>query len=216
MLKALLFDLDGTLVDSLTPFFGWCREASLSVGGPPLCEREIREHFGKKEESIFRELLGDALGLAAYRRYVEITAERLSDIHVFEGMVPLLAEARASGIGASVVTGRGRETTEMILEHQKLRPHFSTVVVDDDVARPKPAPDGILLALQRLALRPEEVVFVGDTLADMGAAHAAGCRGIAALWAPNAEHEALRAADPYLCCRSPAELAKWLRSEAKF
>ena len=85
-----------------------------------------------------------------------------------------------------MLTGKGRLSTEITLDALGVSDLLDAVVTGDDARAAKPQPDGLLMVLERLGVGPEWAVYVGDSLADFGAARAAGARIAAALWDPRA------------------------------
>jgi phosphoglycolate phosphatase/pyrophosphatase PpaX len=131
------------------------------------------------------------------RHYAELHATHFDG--VYPGVREALAALRARGVRMGIVTGKGRsswDVTETIADLGR----FDVIVVDDDVAEPKPHPEGILLALHELAVEPSEAVYVGDAIGDIIAATRAGVRPAAALWSRNtddAREEFARKLDDY-------------------
>jgi len=105
-----------------------------------------------------------------------------------------------------IVTGRHAVDLALVLNPHDLAPYFSVLVADSDVARPKPAPDGLLLACQTLGLEPERTLYVGDSVNDMLAARAAGCVAVAALWDGLSDKAGLANTHPAVMAQSPSEL----------
>jgi phosphoglycolate phosphatase/pyrophosphatase PpaX len=116
------------------------------------------------------------------KHYAELHATHFGGI--YDGVFETLAELRTRGVRNGVVTGKSRSSWEITLAEIELG-DFDVVVVDDDVAHPKPDPEGILSALDLLGVRPREAVYVGDSPGDMEAALAARTHAAAALWSKN-------------------------------
>jgi phosphoglycolate phosphatase-like HAD superfamily hydrolase len=108
-----------------------------------------------------------------------------------------------------MLTGKGRRSTLITLDALGVTPLLDVVVTGDEAPAPKPDPRGLLLALHQLRVPPARAVYVGDSLADGGAARAAGCRFAAALWDPLASIARDPLAPDY-ALRSPADLAALL------
>jgi pyrophosphatase PpaX len=179
--RALVIDLDGTLADT----FPAMRVAYCAAAGRDVGVDELLALFGPGAgtEAQILVTLGaphpDALELW-YTRYREAHA----DLALFPGMREALALARRRGLRTGMLTGKGRRSTLITLDALGITPLFDTVVTGDEAPAPKPDPGGLLLALGRLGVPPERAVYIGDSLADGGAARAAGARFAAALWDP--------------------------------
>lgn len=209
--KGVVFDLDGTLVDSLATTFDAFNHGIVLCGVRPHTADEIIAHFGPGEAEIFARIVGKDRAQEAYaacRRYLD---EHLEDVPLHDGVLPLLDALAENRIPISIVTGRSWNTTEVILRHHGLLDRFVTVVANDHVPHPKPAPDGIRLALERMSLRPEETVYVGDSAVDIQASRSAGSGSVAALWDGLASREALAIHDPHHWANHPSELLQLVR-----
>lgn len=209
---ALLFDLDGTLIDSIElllvcmehAFDGAARKpdrAAWTAGiGTPL-----RVQLAEWCDS---DLDADAV-VARYRAYQDIHLERMTT--AYPGVPELLAWARAEGHLTGIVTSKGRVMTARSLEHVGLAGAFDTIVTYEETERHKPGPEPVLLALQRLAVPASRAIFVGDSPHDMFSGRAAGVRTAAATWGPFS-HEQLAVANPTWWPASPSELQAILAS----
>ncbi len=98
----------------------------------------------------------------------------------------MLNGLRAEGYALGIVTGKSRDAWNTTFEHSKLE-HFDVVITDDDVAHPKPHPEGLVAALRVMDVEPSHAIYIGDSLLDCQAAHAAKIRFGAALWSKSAE-----------------------------
>lgn len=174
MFRALLLDLDGTLVDASEPIADGIQALARDAGLRVPDRAWALQRIGFSPEETWR-LLGHADPHAMMRlfreRYVTHVTRRT---RVLPGVPEALAALRASGRRLALATTRGTASAVDTLQAKGLHAHFDFVGGGDQVARHKPAPDVLLLALQRLGLQPHEALMVGDTSADVGAAQAAG------------------------------------------
>jgi pyrophosphatase PpaX len=203
----LIFDLDGTLADTLPLIYEAFNDALAPVLGRTLTPEEIRGLFGPPDNHIIRDLVGPAQQDTAIDRYVS-TYERQHRglVELFEGISELLADAHAQGIRLAVVTGKSRATALMTLEILGVRDWFDVVYAGDDVERQKPDPMALVMALNDLAHDdPASAAMIGDSAADVIAGKGAGMATIGVLWG-SPDHSDLLAAGPDVVCRSIEDL----------
>ena len=181
-IKAVVFDLDGTLVDSLTTTFNSLNHALDAFGHRALGPQEFFALFGPSEPVILGKLLGKENAEKAYAIAHAYLDERLQDITVFEQVEEMLRKLETQNIDIAIVTGRGWDTTQTILQHHGWEDRFSIVIANDHAPRPKPYPDGILKAIEHLGHSPHECIYLGDMPGDMKAARAAGALPVGAHW----------------------------------
>ena len=182
-LQAILFDLDGTLVATKRLYLEAYRRAlATHLGHVPTAE-EVIALRPSSELRFLQAVVGPELYdacLADFRRhYAELHETHFGGL--YDGVEAMLADLRAAGVPIGIVTGKSRGSWEVTTANVELGP-FDVTVFDDDVARPKPDPEGLLLALERLRVPPARAAYVGDGTQDASAAAAAGLLPIAALW----------------------------------
>jgi pyrophosphatase PpaX len=178
----VLFDLDGTLIDSGEMIVASFRHATKTV-----LEREIPDEVlaaavgGSniyEQMRAFDEERADEL-VRVYREHNEPLHEGLE---AFDGVEPLLAQLKAEGRRLGIVTAKRRRTVDLAFSILPLERYFHTVVSAEQTEHHKPHPEPVLTALDRLGSRPEEAAFVGDSPFDMGAGKAAGVFTVAVSW----------------------------------
>lgn len=187
--RAILFDLDGTLIDSIELIVRSFQHTTTEHLGTPLPREAIIPTIGR---SLTNELERIAPGsgaelLATYRTYM--FANHDTYVTVYPGIFDLLAALRARGLPTGIITSKARISAAPSFERFLLDREMSVVVVEDDTERHKPHPDPLLHAARLLDLSPASCWYVGDSTHDMIAARAAGMTGIAALWGPYARAE---------------------------
>ena len=180
MLRAIVFDLDGTLLDSERVMRAAFEQSYRQVvGAGPVPFEEFVKHLG---ESIPRIL--DLLGLpqAMGEIFRRVSVERMDELVFHRRARAILAWARAHGIRNAILTGKDRRRTLLILEHFHVRHWFDAVVCSDQLAFPKPHPEGLQQLARLLNAAPEATVYVGDAPNDVECAQRAGVRSIGVTW----------------------------------
>ncbi|HET7274109.1 MAG TPA: HAD-IA family hydrolase [Longimicrobiaceae bacterium] len=184
--RAVLFDFDGTLADS-TELVMQCYRHTMTehLGAPPPDEEWLRG-FGTPLEPQIRRFArsleeSDAM-LKTYRDYQAIHHDSL--LRPFEGVVELVQELLRREVPIAIVTSKHRPGTVKGLDLCGLGDCFVEIVTPEDVTNPKPHPEPVLHALERLKVAPADAVFVGDSPHDIASGRAAGTLTAAALWGP--------------------------------
>jgi len=182
---ALLFDLDGTLLDSIDLLLD-CMEHAFA--GRPLAPSRAQwtEGIGTPLRQQMREWQVAEHELeqvvARYRAHQDVHLEHMTSL--FPGALDVLQWARTEGVRTGVVTSKGRGMTTRSLRHVGLADAFDVIVTADDTPRHKPDPLPVQHALQQLGVPPCRALFVGDSTHDMHAGRRAGTHTGAALWGP--------------------------------
>ncbi|MBC8040140.1 MAG: HAD-IA family hydrolase [Opitutaceae bacterium] len=177
-IRAVIFDLDGTLIDSM-PLVLRAFAHALAPFRPDLDEDAIFLRLGGPPARTFFELTGDEEKAAeALRRYETFGFGNGALVSPFPGMRDCLQRLLDAGLKLGIWTGRDRHTTEAIFNAHDLSGFFSAVVCGDDLDTHKPHPAGLLEILKRLALRADEVFYAGDADADVLGGAEAGVRTV--------------------------------------
>lgn len=205
--STLIFDLDGTIADTLPLIYEAFNEAFVPITGQPMTPEQIRGLFGPPDNHVIRNVLAPEHQEAAIARYVSTYERRHRDlVELFDGIDDLLADAQDVGIKLAVVTGKSRNTALMTLEILGVRDRFDVIYAGDDVERQKPDPMALVLALQDLAHGdPAQAAMIGDSAADVIAGKGAGVATIGVLWGVP-DHSDLLAAGPDVVCETVKEL----------
>lgn len=211
-MRAVVFDLDGTLADTYDLIVHAFNVAMAPYWKRTWSRAEVRSLFGPTEEVILRGQLPAAQAEAAIARLFETYEsehERLA--RVFPGTMEAVAALYDDGFRIGVLTNKGRRSADISLQRLGLSPYVTAVVSGDD-APAKPDPQGLKDALRTLGAAPENAVMVGDAPSDIIAGHAAGCQAIGVTWAGTYPDERLQAVHPEIIVDAPSELERAIRS----
>ena len=204
--ETVLFDLDGTLIDSGAAILASFHHATQTVLGRRYEDDVIMASVGghgiHRQMAAFDEDRVDDL-IAAYRAH---NTELYREIQLFPGIEQVLAQLRDQGRNLGVVTVKSRITVDLTFELLPLAEYFEVVVNGDDVTEHKPHPEGLLLALERFEASPETAAYVGDSPFDLQAAAAAGMGAIGVTWGGIHGRERLEPEQPDALVDTPEEL----------
>jgi pyrophosphatase PpaX len=164
---SVVFDLDGTLVDSL-PLVLRAITHAIEPFGPARPTIDIFAHLGGPPERFLPGLLDDPRNAPeALQRMDEYHRRNHHMIRPFDGVGVVLEKIRMCKVSVGIWTGRDRESTEWLLAEHNLARYFDTVVCGDDFPTHKPDPQGLREIMRRLAVSSRETVFVGDADVDV-------------------------------------------------
>ena len=185
-LPAVLFDLDGTLIDSIELILNSARHAFTSLDRACPSDSEWLTGVGIPLPTMFRRYARDEADLEVlirtYREYQMANHDRL--VRCYDSVAEALSELQRRGHQIGVVTSKSDALAMRGLATSGILGFMDVIVGCDSCARHKPDPEPVRLALERLGRASDEAVFVGDSVHDMEAGNAAGVITIAALWGP--------------------------------
>lgn len=212
-LRGVLFDLDGTLLDTYELLRRSFHHAVCEVFGEDRSMDYFDETIG---QPLFQQFLGytddertHAALLASYRAY-NATIEAQT-VCAFPGIEEALQQLRAQGWRLGVVTSKMNASARRNLDLFGLVPYFDCIVGSDDVTRAKPDPEPIRDGAQLLGFSSQECIYVGDSPFDIMAGNAAGAPTVAVHWGQHTIGK-LRREQPTCECVRPADLPQVLRS----
>lgn len=210
--RAVLFDLDGTLIDSLNVIFRCLDETSREIVGQPFPRAVWEKKIGIPLSDTFA-LLGE-LGIRHNDQLVANYRDRqvglFRELAAFPGVPETLSTLRERGVSLAIVTTKLRGVAELHLTTTGIRDCFEVVIGFDDCERAKPDPQPFQIAMERLGVRPEECIAVGDTPHDIHGGRAAGALTCGAFWGTLA-HEMLRGSKPDHHLEHPSEILSLIR-----
>ncbi|MDR2492020.1 MAG: HAD-IA family hydrolase [Coriobacteriales bacterium] len=180
--EALLFDLDGTLIDSEELILSSFRHATAQVLGRTYPDEVMRDMIGIPLDYQMRKLSeeGAAELLRVYREHNRTVHDQL--VRAFDGVDKVMAALKQRGYRCAVVTSKLTYQAVHGLEMFDLVRYFEFVQGSDQTERHKPDPTPLLVAAEKMGIAPSQCVYVGDSPYDMQAARAAGMTAVAALW----------------------------------
>ncbi len=189
--RAVLFDLDGTLIDSIEAYYRLVEIALERLGLPPVRRETIAEaagHVGFQWDRILTPMPGKTMAetrQAAWTAIEDLYSDFfLNHIRPFQATGPVLRLLNARRVKMGIVTstpGKNIGDKMTLLERENLSGLMEVVVSGEDAARKKPHPDPLLLGCRKMGLDPEACVYVGDTAMDMEAGKAAGMKTVGVL-----------------------------------
>jgi pyrophosphatase PpaX len=185
--RPVLFDLDGTLADTIPLLLASMQAAYKAVGGTAPDARVWLRGMGMPLRSQFMHFESNDLGrvealIAVYRDWQ--VAHLAEFVREYDGIRELLSALRAAGHPIAVVTGKGDWMARMTLQQVNLLSPFAVIVGADATTRHKPDPDPLLLGAERLGVAAAGAMYVGDAPNDLIAARAAGMLDVWAGWGP--------------------------------
>ena len=212
-LTAVLFDIDGTLVDSMGMVVAGLADmverytgtrpadaAMRALMGMPLSEQVKLLPGGEPSPELAAEMTDYAIDRYAVHEALE---------RPFDGAIEALRDLARLGVPIGLVTSKNARELDDFLARFSDAAHVGAAVSASDVANPKPAPDPVLLAAARLGVEPGECVFIGDSRYDVAAGRAAGVTTVGVLYGAGTREE-LVASQPDVLLDTPEELREWL------
>ncbi|HET7598783.1 MAG TPA: HAD-IA family hydrolase [Gemmatimonadales bacterium] len=212
--RTVLFDLDGTLINSIQLILDSYHHTLAAHGLPPRSDDEWLRGVGTPLTAQFAEWRHDeerfkAL-IATYREYNLAHHDRM--VQVYPGITDVVRRIKAAGLKTGLVTSKGRGGAERGLRLAGLGDAIDALVCADEVSNPKPHPEPVERALALLGADPASALFVGDSIHDMQAGRAAGVRTGAVLWGPFGRAQ-LEAAKPDYWLARPEDLIALVEGE---
>jgi len=180
-LRAVLFDMDGTLLDTAPDFIAICQSMLADRGFPPVADKLIRDEISGGAKAMVAATFAlspmapefEALRLEFLERYQVDCAVHST---LFDGMAELLADIEKANLIWGVVTNKPLRFAQPIMEQLGLAERSAILICPDHVTNSKPHPEPLILACKMLDLHPASVLFVGDDLRDIESGRDAGTK----------------------------------------
>ncbi len=185
-LTTVLFDLDGTLIDSVRLILDSYHHTLASHGLDPRHDDFWLEGLGTPLRVQFKQWANDPAQMeamiATYREYNLTHHDGM--VTAYPGVVPMVRAIRAAGLRTALVTSKNKPGAERGLRLVGLDQEMELIIGADDVVNPKPHPEPLETALRRMGQPATAAIYVGDSVHDMESGRAAGVRTAAVLWGP--------------------------------
>jgi len=207
-LKGFIFDLDGTLINSLPVVRTSLSNTLLKFCGRVYTDKELSSLFGPSEEGIFKKLFPDS-----WRDVLQFYLAEYNRIHMqyakpFPGVVEALNLLHERKMKLALVSGKGPGSMEISLRHSDLKHFFEVIITGSEQRASKP--EHLKQVLARWNFSPEEVVYIGDIAYDMQAAKEVGVLPISALWAETVQVQKVLAMNPTFAFDNLKSFIEWI------
>lgn len=180
--KTVLFDFDGTIADTLPCCFAAFHSTFAAFLSREYTDAQIVSLFGPTEIELIKKEIPAEYHEEAIEHFYRVYAEEQGREQNPPKILQMIGAFHRAGVKLGIVTGKGRRSADISIEHLQLKPFFSIVVTGDDVERPKPDPEGIYKAMTALGANADQTWFVGDSDTDIQAARAAGVTAVGVNW----------------------------------
>ena len=174
-LRGVLFDLDGTVINTNELIFRSFEYALDTVLHTSLSRDVLRTTFGRPLAQIMQEM-GGSQAQELRNAFVAYSHQHENDIYLFPQVEEALQQLRAHGIGTAIVTSRLYKSALRDLNQFQLAPYFDVIITPEATDQHKPDPAPALKAIEQLGLTPQQTIMVGDSNLDLLCGKAAGCK----------------------------------------
>lgn len=182
-MRAVVFDLDGTLVDTTTLILNTYVETIRSLGGARVTTGDVLSNFNIGPTPIILEhFLSRPISPQDLDVYYAAYEAAISSLRPFPGVTGMLEQLHRMGYRLGLYTSATRRAVSIVLLEAGLDGYFGAIVAGDEVAHPKPDAKGLELACWKLGVRTEEAAYIGDAEVDIACARSAKVLGIQAVW----------------------------------
>jgi len=211
MIDVVLFDLDGTLADTATDLGAALNKLLVEEGRSALPLAMIRPHVSNGARGLLK--LGfklspedDAYIAMSQRFLTHYSAAICVGTQLFDGISELLDTLEQKGHRWGVITNKHSRFTTPVMEQLGLTQRAACIISGDTAARPKPAPDPLLLACEQIGVSPQQCLYVGDDLRDIEAGRAANMGTVAVAWGYLGESKPIEKWNADHIIQTPAEI----------
>jgi len=210
-LKGFIFDLDGTLINSLPVVHAGFHSTLHKFSGRKYSDAELASLFGPSEEGIFKKLYPDQ-----WRESLQFYLQEYDRIHTqyaepFPGILEALTLLQEQQIRLAIVSGKGPGSMEISLKHSGLKNFFEVIITGSEHGASKP--ENIRRVLKSWNYSPKDVAYVGDIAYDVKAAKEVGVLSISALWADTVQVQKVLSMNPALAFDNVQLFINWIKKE---
>lgn len=212
VLKCIIFDMDGTLTQTNQLIYDSFNAIAEKYEQKRYSEKEITAMFGPPEEGALLNIVGESQLDQVMEEYLHFYRENHAKLaKLYPGIIDILSFVKENKRLLALFTGKGTHTTRITLEEFQIKDYFDLVVTGNDVVLHKPSAEGIQKILSEFRLNPEEVLMVGDSVADLKASREAGVEIASVLWDSYGKEEVLKIGSDFVF-HNVDEFHSWLRN----
>lgn len=210
-IKGFIFDLDGTLINSLPVVFTSFSNTLVKFIGREYSPKELSALFGPSEEGIFKKLFPDS-----WEESLQFYLDEYDRIHAqyaepFPGVLEALSLLQERNMRLAIVSGKGPGSMEISLKHSGLKHFFEVIISGSEHKASKP--EHIQQVLKQWNYSPEDVAYVGDIAYDVKAAKEVGVLPISAIWAETAQVQKVLDMNPSFAFKKVESFIEWIKQE---
>lgn len=207
-IKCVIFDIDGTLTSTNELIFATFNFITKKYFNKTMTDNEIIALFGPTEDTILERWFPDNHKVVK-EEYFNFYLENHRMAALYEGIADLLQSLRNKNLTLAIFTGKGKNTSLITLKALNILDYFELIVTGSDVINHKPHHEGIEKILSHFSLERDEVIFVGDSTADIKAAKASSISIASVIW-DSYESELVKSLNPKLTFKNVRELSEYL------
>lgn len=203
-IKLVVFDLDGTLADTLPDIAGALEKVTAKYGAYGDLQQLVRKSIGNGAKKLVERVF-DALGISKENLEADLAEYRALyakdsciDTVLYPNTLKVLEELKRRGIAMTVATMKPRESTKEVLEKLGIADYFSLVLSADDMQAPKPDPWSVYTCAEHAGVSPDQTLMIGDSMTDVGAGKASGAVSVAVLGGYSNREKMLESGADYL------------------
>jgi len=207
--KALLFDLDGTLAETLPVCLAALRRTFQTYFGRDWSDQELLSYFGPTEEGVIKRLVPDQARECLETYYKEYRKAHEMCMEPFPGIMTALDLLQQNGVRMGIVTAKGPVTAEISLQYLQLDSYFEKIECGFEDKSNKPA--SIRMILNDWKIPPPKIAYLGDRVSDIKSSLETGIIPLAAAWSETAEYDRLASAHPQEIFLSVKDFIDWIK-----
>lgn len=211
-ISCVIFDLDGTLTQTNELIFATFNHVTKKYLGKVYSSEEITKMFGPPEEITIERLVGIERfpeAIDEFYKFYETHHPRMAN--AYGGIKEFLEFLKSRKLILAIFTGKGKRTALITLEKIGIKNYFDMIITGSDVINYKPSADGIHKVMTKFGFLPEQVLMVGDSVADVKAAHEAGVKIAAVLWDSYGKDKVLEMESDYVF-HDVSDFDRWLKN----